>query len=145
MAKKYIMQDISWCVKMKDKALKFLDNIITTETTEDELDIIKYIKQAIECQKQPKICNCDKWEEYFEKLWAIYPRKVDKVLAKKTFEHKIRGLNDSDCYLKCRQIWVAQKKYIAELEANETELQYIKHYSSWLNATIPNSKNYKGR
>lgn len=85
------------------------------------------------------------WETMFEKLWSLYPRKVNKQLAKKTFEHKIRGLDNQACIDKCNAIYKAQIISSNEWKSNNTELQYIPHYSSWLNNNVPNSPKYKGR
>lgn len=85
------------------------------------------------------------WESMFETLWSKYPRKENKILAKKTFEHKIRELEEQECIDKCNAIYKAQTISINEWIKNETDKQYIPHYSSWLNANIPDSPKYKGR
>ena len=130
---------------MKAQAIKYLNGLVTDETTKKEIDLIDFIKKCVreyaEEEKKPVV----EWENYFEKLWKLYARKTEKQLAKKTFEHKIRGLNDEDCRKKCNNIYILQMKYMKECEENGTEMQYIKHYSSWLNASVPNSPHYKGR
>lgn len=85
------------------------------------------------------------WESKFEKLWSIYPRKKNKQLAKKTFEHKIRGLDNQECVDKCNAIYKAQVISTNEWKTNNTDEQFIPHYSSWLNNNVPNSPKYKGR
>ena len=85
------------------------------------------------------------WESKFEKLWSIYPRKKNKQLAKKTFEHKIRGLDNQECVDKCNAIYKAQVISTNEWKASNTDEQFIPHYSSWLNNNVPNSPKYKGR
>ena len=85
------------------------------------------------------------WESKFEKLWSLYPRKKNKQLAKKTFEHKIRGLDNQECVDKCNAIYKAQVISTNEWKTNNTDEQFIPHYSSWLNNNVPNSPKYKGR
>ena len=85
------------------------------------------------------------WESMFETLWSKYPRKANKILAKKTFEHKIRGLGEQECIEKCNAIYKAQTISIREWEKDNREKDFIPHYSSWLNNNIPNSPKYKGR
>ena len=132
---------------MKLKSIKWLNDKITDKTTKSELDIIDYIKLCIRNYKteidESKI-KVD-WKPFFEKLWKMYPKHVSKQTACKTFEHKIRGLSEDECREKCNLIYKAQ--YIRQKEwADENrDIQYIPHYSSFLNSEIPNSKFYKGK
>ena len=130
---------------MKKKAIEYLDRLITDDTTKKEIDIISYIKKCVKNLEDNKkeIKNCE-WEPFFEKLWSIYPRKIAKQNAKKTFEHKIRGLSHEQCIEKCRAIYKAQVQYIKVLRDNNTQEQYIKHYSSWLNSEVKDSPYFKG-
>lgn len=130
---------------MKTKAINYLNSLMTDETTKKELDLIDYIKKCVrqysEQEKPPEV----DWQKYFQKLWELYPRKLNKELAKRTFEHKIRGLNDEECREKCKAIYTIQIRMVNNWKNKGTEMQYIPHYSSWLNANVPNSKHYKGR
>lgn len=131
---------------MKSKAIAFLNSLITDETTKKELDLIEYIKKVLRAYQEPKTTNPnDDWLEYFNKLWEMYPRKINKQLAKKTFEHKVRGLVGDELKAKCKLIYTIQAKRQREWVENGRDVQYIPHYSSFLNAEIDNSKNYKGR
>lgn len=132
---------------MKNKAIEFLNSLITEETTKKELDLIEYIKKVLRAYQEPKKTNADNnvWLEYFETLWKLYPRKINKQLAKKTFEHKVRGLVGEELKEKCKMIYTIQVKRQRQWQENGRDLQYIPHYSSFLNAEIDNSKNYKGR
>lgn len=132
---------------MKSKAIKWLNEQITDETTKAELDIIEFIKLCIREMKvkvgeeKPKV----DWLPMFETLWKLYPRKVGKQNAVKQFEHKVRGLNEEECREKCNLIYLAEVKYIKQLQDNGTPLEFTKHFASFLNAEVPNSKYYKGR
>ena len=129
---------------MKTNAIKFLNALITEDTTKKDIDLIDFIKKCVrEYKTEDKAPEVD-WLKYFQKLWSLYPRKVNKELAKRTFEHKIRGLNEEDCKQKCNNIYKLQM-YQVKWEENGTDTQYQAHYSSWLNANIPNSPHYKGR
>lgn len=132
---------------MKSKAIKWLNEQITDETTKAELDIIEFIKLCIRemkvkvAEEKPKV----DWLPMFETLWKLYPKKSDKLNAKKMFERKIRGLTEEECRQKCNLIYKAQMRYQNQLIQNETPLEYTKLYASWLNCEVPNSKHYKGR
>lgn len=132
---------------MKTKAIKWLNEQITDSTTVEQLNLIKFIKRCVnsfvEEEKEPK----EKVDinKYFEVLWKAYPRKINKQLAKRTMEHKLRGLTEEECRDKCYAIWKLEKQYINKLTANGTEENYILHFSSFLNNNVPNSKYYKGR
>lgn len=99
-------------------------------------------KNNIRNNKEKEIID---WESMFETLWKLYPRKENKQLAKRTFEHKIRGLEQKECIDKCNAIYKAQTISMNEWKNKYTDIQYIPHYSSWLNNNIPNSPKYKGR
>ena len=131
---------------MKTKSIKWLNEQITDETTKAELDIIEFIKLCIRemkvkvAEEKPKV----DWLPMFETLWKLYPRKVNKVLAKKTFEHKVRGLTEQECKDKCNLIYKMQIMRVKQWENEGRELQYYPHYSTLLNSEVPNSPKYKG-
>ena len=129
---------------MKAKAIKWLNSLVTEDTPKKDLDVIDYIKKCINEQKEEKLPKVD-WIPMFETLWKMYPRKVGKQNAIKQFEHKVRGLNEDECKAKCNLIYKAEMRYIKQLQENKTSLEYTKHFSSWLNSEVPNSKHYKGR
>lgn len=131
---------------MKSATIKFLQSLLTDDRPKGECDLIEF---AIRCVREHKVeekveTKVD-WLPMFETLWKMYPRKVNKELAKRTFEHKIRGLGEQECKDKCNLIYKAQKIAMARWENQGTEMQYIPHYSSWLNSSVPNSPKYKGK
>lgn len=86
-------------------------------------------------------------EKYFETTYSIYPRKVSKQQAKKTYEHKFRGLESDEARKLAIRIYKSLERQItlwqAENKGNGRELEYIPHFSSWLNDNIEDSKNFK--
>lgn len=86
-------------------------------------------------------------EKYFETTYSIYPRKVSKQQAKKTYEHKFRGLESDEARKLAIRIYKALQRQIAlwqaENKGNGRELEYIPHFSSWLNDNFEDSKNFK--
>lgn len=131
---------------MKTQAIKYLNGLVTDETTKKEIDLIDFIKKCVRefKEEKPQVEKVD-WEQYFEKLWKMYPKRSDKATARKMFERKIRGLSDEECRAKCNEIYKIQMRYVAECQEQEREMQYIKLYATFLNANIPNSPHYKGR
>jgi Uri superfamily endonuclease len=131
---------------MKSETIKYLQSLITDETPKKTCDLLQF---AIRCVRsfsiEEKVENKVDWLPMFETLWKMYPRKVNKELAKRTFEHKVRGLGEQECKDKCNLIYKAQKIAMVRWEEQGTEMQYIPHYSSWLNSSVPNSPKYKGR
>lgn len=124
---------------------KFIDIKAMFSISEDEVYIIyngiKYKKVPTKGVKKDEF----DWTPMFETLWKLYPRKIERQNAIKMFERKVRGLTEEECREKCNYIYKLQMRYVKQLEENETPLQYVKHYSSWLNAEIPNSKYFKGK
>lgn len=130
---------------MKEKALKWLSAQINDDTCKSELDIIEYIKFCVDEKKVKENLPKVDIKPYFEKLWSLYPRKVNKQLAFRTFEHKVRGLSEEECREKCNLIYKLQTLRQKQWEQEGRDKQYYPHYSSLLNNEVPNSKYYKGR
>lgn len=131
---------------MKSATIKHLQSLITDETPKKTCDLLQFAIRCVREHKvEEKVENKVDWSPMFETLWKLYPRKVNKVLAKKTFEHKVRGLTEQECKDKCNLIYKAEMRYINQIKESNTEVNYIKHFSSWLNAEVPNSPKYKGR
>jgi hypothetical protein len=130
---------------MKTQAINYLNGLITEDTTKKQIDLIDFIKRCVREFKEEKTETAPEWEQYFDSLWKVYPKKSDKLTAKKTMEHKVRGLTDEECRAKCREIYKLEMKYIKECQDSEREMQYIKMFSTFLNSCVPNSPHYKGR
>lgn len=130
---------------MKSKALKWLNSQVNDGTTKAEIDIIDFLKRLVREHKVEEKKPQVDIKPYFEKLWQLYPRKIGKQNAIKQFEHKVRGLTEQECREKCNLIYRAEMQYIQQLQANETPLEYTKHFATFLNSEVPNSKYYKGR
>ena len=132
-------------ILMKSKAIKFLNSIINDDTTKAELDVIDFLKKLVRDYKVPEKKQDVDWLPMFETLWKLYPRKIGKQNAIKQFEHKVRGLSEQECKDKCNLIYKAEMRYVQQVKQNETPMEYIRHFSTFLNAEVPNSKFYKGR
>lgn len=131
---------------MKSATIKFLQSLLTDDRPKGECDLLQFaIKCVREHKVEEKVENKVDWLPMFETLWKMYPRKVGKQNAVKQFEHKVRGLNEEECREKCNLIYLAEVKYIKQLQDNGTPLEFTKHFASFLNAEVPNSKYYKGR
>ena len=131
---------------MKSATIKFLQSLLTDDRPKGECDLLQFAIRCVREHKvEEKVENKVDWSPMFETLWKMYPRKVNKELAKRTFEHKIRGLGEQECKDKCNLIYKAQKIAMVRWEEQGTEMQYIPHYSSWLNSSVPNSPKYRGK
>jgi adenine-specific DNA glycosylase len=84
---------------------------------------------------------------WFSNTYLLYPRKVNKVKSKEAYEHKIRGLTRNEAKDKANAIFFAVKKQVAlwkrENDYEGRKLEHIPYFSSWLNANIEDSPNYK--
>ena len=76
--------------------------------------------------KNNKINN-NTTESEFEKLWQLYPRKIGKPKALKSY-HKAR--KNGTTY---EEVLQGINAYIKHIEANKTKTEYIKHGSTWFN------------
>lgn len=130
---------------MKSKAIDFLNSLITENTTKKDIDLINFIKSCVKEHREEEKTEKVDIDYFFETLWKLYPRKLNKQLAKRTFEHKIRGLSEQECKEKCNKIYQVMMNRIKEWEEQSRDLQYYPHFSSFLNNEIPNSPKYKGK
>lgn len=85
----------------------------------------------------------DTINEYFEKTYAIYPRKVSKEQARKTYAHKLVGLDVEGARKKALTIYKAletQKDiWQKEYDGAGRKIEHIPYFSSWLNANVEDS------
>lgn len=67
----------------------------------------------------------------FEELWKMYPRKVGKEAALKAYKKARSDKKDPTTFEQVKQ---GIENYIKQIEAKQTDVQYIKHGSSWFNS-----------
>ena len=120
---------------MKTKAIKWLNAQITDEMSKGDYEIVKYLKGLVNAEKKAKAETVDEseWRPMFEKLWSIYPRKVSKAQAVKTFAKKVKGKSTDELKDFCNKVWRKIKVRTAFWEEHETEKEFIPHFSSFLN------------
>ena len=85
--------------------------------------------------------------EYFDKTYAIYPRKVSKEQARKTYEHKLCGLEQESARKLANYIYINLQKQLdiwkAENDNKGREQEYMPYMSTWLNDNVQDSPHYK--
>ncbi len=86
-------------------------------------------------------------EEYFKKIYEIYPRKVSKIRAKETFEHKVCGYSSDEGHKIAQKIY-KMVKHQAEVWSEENDgtgrrWEMIPHFSTWLNDNVENSPKFR--
>lgn len=124
------------------------DTVLTSDinTNNGYSEIVSDVVDASEYTKEYSKKQFDKYVmELFDKTWAIYPRKVSKEQAKKTWVKKMRCCKTlAGVRNKAAKIY---KMLMAHIKMWRTErgddgdgarpLEYIPHFSSWLNNEIP--------
>ena len=63
----------------------------------------------------------------FDEFWLIYPRRVAKIAARRAFEKAVRVAAPA-------QIFEGVRRYVQAIKDDRTELHYVAHPASWLNA-----------
>lgn len=86
------------------------------------------IDKNIEIDKETDINNIS---VEFEELWKMYPRKVGKEAALRAYK---KARSDKKNPATFEQVKQGIENYIRQIEAKQTDVQYIKHGSSWFNA-----------
>jgi len=94
------------------------------------------INNSIDKTLVNNISNIDEIKNMFDKLWKIYPRKINKVQAQKTFTKKIGKLKGEKALEKGRYIYKFLANSIALWKNENRKIEMIPHFSSWLNANI---------
>lgn len=124
---------------MQGKATKWLNSLVTDETTKAELDIIKYLKGLVKSDNAVKESDNEIYiRELFDKFYSAYLRKGSKEQAYKTWRKKlIKIKNKEEILTKARKIAKLYQSHEFSWVENRTELKYIPLCSSWLNANIP--------
>lgn len=127
----------------KEKNKKPEEEVESIEATQTELPFL--IGEESSCYE--KAITKEKIEEYFNKIYELYPRKVNKLQAKETFEHKLRELNEEGAYKKARQICSMLNKQKAlwseENDGFGRKQEMLPHFSTWLNANVEDSPKYR--
>ena len=100
-------------------------------------------KHKKEIKKENEKSSREDVNRWFEAIWNIYPKKVDKIQARNTFEHKVRGLEKEVAYKKAIGVYKLLEKYVLLWKKQETEWKYLKSCSAWLNANIEDSPHFK--
>ena len=89
----------------------------TEVETEEEKNISSASKKALETRKA---------RELFEHLWSLYPKKRGKSNVSDTKKKQLLAVGREN-------MEVAIANYIDEIERNHTDMQYVKHGSSFFN------------
>ena len=90
----------------------------------DERPPEKELEIEIELEKEIKKDNTSSYSNEFEQFWNIYPKKVDKKKALKSFKTAIKNHS-------LETILHGTEKY--SLQTQKTDRQFIKHPSTFLN------------
>lgn len=85
-----------------------------------------YIPKEEKRTKEEKVS--DSFSDAFEEFWKLYPRKVTKSKALSIYTNILKKKQATP-----NEILHGLNGYIAELERNHTEQQYIAHPTTWLN------------
>lgn len=91
--------------------------------------------------------SSDTINEYFEKTYAIYPRKVSKEQARKTYAHKLVGLDVEGARKVANTIYKCLEKQLVvwgnEKDGEGRLQEFLPHFSTWLNDNFADSPHYK--
>jgi hypothetical protein len=112
------------------------------------LVIILYSLPPVKLTKDNiNIVSIEEIDKYFDKIYSIYPRKVSKVQAKETFEHKLRGLEKDQAKIKATQIYrmleAQNQVWQAENDGQGRKVEHTPYFSSWLNSNVEDSPHFK--
>lgn len=78
--------------------------------------------------------------EYFKHTWKLYPRKINKVLAYKSYCKKLKGLEKEEANKMAKTIYKFVAKNVKDWEDSNRDIEYIPHFSSLINANFVDNK-----
>ena len=111
--------------------------------------VIKLAKELYDegWRKLGKSTSDDTTNEYFEKTYSIYPRKVSKEQARKTYAHKLVGLDVESARKVANTIYKCLEKQLVvwgnEKDGEGRLQEFLPHFSTWLNDNFADSPHYK--
>ena len=95
------------------------------------------------------IATNEEIDNYFDKIYSIYPRKVSKVQAKKTFTNKLVGLEKETAKKKAVAIYRLLENQIqvwqAENDGQGRKVEHTPYFSSWCNSNVEDSPKFSRR
>lgn len=91
------------------------------------------------------IIDLNTLNEWFTIIYRIYPRKVGKVQARTTFEHKFVGIEIDEAKQKVKAIKKMLETQCEIWRQEQRDEKYIPYFSTWLNDNIEDSPNRRGK
>ena len=70
---------------------------------------------------------------------------MSKVQARKTYGKKLSGRTSEDARMTANKIFLLLRSHMDEWEEKDRELEYIPHFSTWLNENIEDSPHKRRR
>lgn len=119
----------------------------TTQLNTNELNTNK--RKKIKKEKSVESTNATDTDiqTWFAKIYSIYPRKVSKVQAKETFEHKLRGMEKEEAHKKAISVYRLLERQVkvwqAENDGHGRKVEHIPYFSSWCNSNVEDSPFFK--
>lgn len=133
--------------RYRDKKKQLLIESENSNVTSNVTSRLPSISNSISNNINNNIIDIEEISNYFDNVYKIYPRKVNKVQAKETFEHKLRGLEKEDAHKQAIVIYKMLEKQITlwskENGGDGRQVEHIPHMSTWLNDNIENSPHFK--
>lgn len=134
------------------KALGLVDkkastNVSTNSLLSNSYSLSKSINTNI--NNNIEIVSIEDINTWFDKVYSIYPRKVSKIQGKNTFTKKLQGMEKEKAHRQALAIYRMLEKqneiWKDENDGEGRKLEYIPHFSSWLNANVPDCMNSKDK
>lgn len=151
----YITEDIlssyTETEKVDDKTKNLIEKISNSKSRNFEEDLtmeeneeVKYIRQSMgnikissalaSKNKLKQAIIKRKIDDCFEITWAIYPRKIGKQIGKKAYIKLIQTKTVKELVPTCKYIVDRVRRYANYCYNNNTEEQYILHFSTFCNS-----------
>lgn len=126
-------QSILTKIEQEQSALTIADkNFILTELEKVQNRSIKLLLQSRDSFIKRVIEH--KIQSYFKIAWTEYPRKVGKQLGYKAFQKLLGEVKVKELEKYAKYIVLCIKKYAELCFMNNTEEQYIMHFSTFCNS-----------
>lgn len=124
-------------------------NTINNNTIIDKVTIESNSNDNSIKDSNTKLVSIENIDTWFNSTYSIYPRKVSKIQGKNTFVKKLQGRGHEEAHTLAQQIYQLLERQIEawekENEGQGRKIEYIPHFSSWLNANVPDKPKGNGK
>ena len=116
------------------------ENYIREKAKSSATDTAPQPTASLISPNQPTKCSLQTIDTFFDKIYALYPRKINRKKGLESFRKRFVGLTEADAKAKANVVWnLLQRQIVAwqnEHDGAGRPQEYMPYFSSWFNANF---------